>query len=119
LPHLSGRSAFQEQCQQWQLTDDDSLSDEYEIEVLADSGQPRKDIDVLISDPLTNRCFHGGSIGQTDSTGTATIDLDPSVTGLTLIEGDPDSADAGKKARQLTDAELHQLFKNHKLTIHW
>jgi len=107
--------------EQWQLTDDDSLLDDYEIKVLTASGQPRKDIVVYLS-WLTNRCAAGAPYARTDDAGAATIGLDPSITGLELMDGGPYSADDPKaegKTRELTDAELHELFTNHKLTIHW
>ncbi len=107
--------------EQWELTDDDDLSEDVELRVLTATGQPRKDINVYGS-WLTNTCGGADRIGQTDSKGVAQISLDPSFTGLALMVGGPYSAGDPKSegsSRNLTDDELQALFSKRKLTIHW
>jgi hypothetical protein len=107
--------------QQWQLTDDDNLSEDVELMVLTVAGQPRKDVDVYGA-WQTNTCGGGERIGRTDSKGVAQIRLDPTVIGLGLEIGGPYSAGdpaAENNSRDLTADELHELFSKHKVTIRW
>lgn len=105
----------------WQLTDEDSLRDDFDLRVVTPAGQPRKDVDVW-GNWLTNTCGGGDRIGRTDSNGSAQITLDPSFTHLDLmiggpyVAGDPEARD---KSRDLTDDELRELFSKHKLTVRW
>ena len=66
----------------------------------------------------TNTCGGHDLAAQTDAKGIAQIDLDSTITGLTLQIGGTISAE-DPDDRGLTDAELHELFSKHKLTIRW
>jgi hypothetical protein len=105
----------------WQLIDDDSLLDEFELRVLTATGRPRSGVNIY-GNWSTNTCGGGDRIGQTDSKGIARIDLDPSFTRLGLMIGGPYSAgdpEFKDKSRDLTNGELRELFSKHKLTIRW
>ena len=97
------------------------LREEVDLRVLTATGWPRPAINIY-GQWTTNTCGGGDRIGQTDSKGMARIGLDPSFTALGLMiggpynEGDPE---ADNKWRDLTDAELRELFSKHKLTIRW
>lgn len=105
----------------WQLTDDDYLLDDYEVQVLTAAGQPHSGVDVW-ANWLTNTCGGADRIGQTDSGGIAKILLDPSFTRLELMIDGPYSAGdpkADENTRELMPDELRELFAKHKLTIRW
>jgi hypothetical protein len=105
----------------WQFTGDDSPLQEYELQVLTATGQPRSGINVY-GQWRSNTCGGRDTIGQTDSKGAARIDLDPSFTSVGLMIGGPNSAgnSASKDIwRDLTNDELRELFSTHKLTIRW
>jgi len=107
--------------EQWELNEDDYLLEEFELRVLTAKGQPRPGLDVY-GRWMTNTCGGGDRIGRTDSKGVARVGLDPSFTALRLMIGGPYSAgdpEADNKSRDLTDAELRELFAKHKLTIRW
>jgi hypothetical protein len=70
----------------------------------------------------TNRCGGAASIAQTDASGVARLDLDATFTALTLIIGGPYRArdpEGDKNTRELSEAELRELFSNYKLIIRW
>ena len=61
-------------------------------------------------------------VGRTNARGIAELDLDATFTGLGVMIGGPYSAgdpEGDKNTRELTDAELRELFSKHKLTIRW
>lgn len=92
-----------------------------ELQVLTRSGRPRQDVNIW-GNWNTNTCGGADRIDQTDAKGVARIDLDPTFTGLTLMIGGPYSAgdpEGDKNTRELTDAELREVFSKHKLTIRW
>jgi hypothetical protein len=105
----------------WQLTDDDSLLEKFELRVQTAAGRPRSGVNIY-GNWNTNTCGGSDRIGQTDSKGVARIDLDPSFTRLGLMIGGPYSAGdprAKDNLRELTEDELRELFSKHKLTIRW
>jgi len=105
----------------WQFTGDDSLLEEFELQVLTATGQPRSGINIY-GQWKTNECGGRDGIGRTDSRGIARIDLDPSFTALGLMLGGPSGAgdpESKNTWRDLTDGELRELFSKHKLTIRW
>jgi hypothetical protein len=107
--------------ERWELTDDDSLLDEFQLQVLTAAGRPRSGVNIY-GNWNTNTCGGSDRIGQTDSKGVARIDLDPSFTRLGLMIGGPYSAGdprAKDNLRELTEDELRELFSKHKLTIRW
>lgn len=92
-----------------------------ELRVLTASGQPRPDVDVG-GNWSTNTCGGGDRIARTDARGIVRLDLDATFTALGLMIGGPYSAgdrEGDKNTRELTDAELHELFSKRKLTIRW
>jgi hypothetical protein len=92
-----------------------------ELRVLTASGQPRPGVNIY-ANWNTNTCGGGDRIAETDATGTARLDLDATFTALGLGIGGPYSAgdpDAERNSRDLSDAELRELFSKHKLTIRW
>ena len=92
-----------------------------QLQVLALSGRPRAHVDVY-GNWNTNTCGGHDRMAETDAKGIVQLDLDATFTALTLMIGGPYSADdpeAGKNTRELTGAELRELFSKHKLTIHW
>jgi hypothetical protein len=83
-----------------------------ELRVLTASGQPRPDVDVG-GNWSTNTCGGGDRIARTDARGIVRLDLDATFTALGLMIGGPYSAgdrEGDKNTRELTDAELHELF---------
>ncbi len=92
-----------------------------ELRVLTASGQPRRGVDIY-ANWNTNTCGGHDRIGETDAQGTARLELDATFTALGLMIGGPYSVgdpDAEGKSRDLTDAELRELFSKRKLTIRW
>lgn len=92
-----------------------------ELQVLTLSRQPRRGVDIY-ANWNTNTCRGHDRIGETDANGTARLDLDATFTALGLMIGGPYSAgdpEGDRNTRDLTDAELHELFSKRKLTIHW
>jgi len=92
-----------------------------EMKVLTPAGQPRPNVDVY-GNWNTNTCGGGDRIAQTDARGIVRFDLDATFTGLGLMIGGPYTAgDPGsvKNTRDLSDAELRELFTRHELTIRW
>jgi hypothetical protein len=92
-----------------------------QLRVLTQSGRPRPGVDVF-ANWSTNTCRDHGDIAETDATGTARLNLDATLAALTLFIDGPGSAadpDDDKTRRELTDAELRELFSTHKLTIRW
>ncbi len=92
-----------------------------QLQVLTSSGQPRPRVDVY-GNWNTNTCGGGGQIARTDPAGIARLDLDAAFTALGLMIGGPYTAgdpEGAKNTRDLTDAELRELFSKHKLTIRW
>jgi hypothetical protein len=107
--------------QHWELTDDESLSENAELRVLTRDGRPRNGVDVYGS-WQTNTCGGGDRIGRTDSKGIAQIVVDPSFTGLELMVGGPYRAgdpELQENSRNLTSDELHGLFSQGRVTIRW
>jgi hypothetical protein len=105
----------------WQLTDDDSLLEEFKLQVLTAAGRPRPNIDVY-GTWNTNTCGGADRIGRTDFKGRARIGLDTSFIHLELMIGGPYSAgdrQAEGKSRDLTNDELRELFSKQKLIIKW
>lgn len=106
---------------EWQVNDEDNLSEDAELRVLTPDGRARKDVDVYI-DRKSNTCSGGVSTARTNSKGIAEIVINPSIVGLTLMIGGPYSPEDPKlkeKLRTLTGDELHELFSKHKVTIRW
>lgn len=94
---------------------------EVQLHVLSPSGQPRPGM-VLFENRETNTCGGAYDVAKTDASGTVRLKLDATVTLLTLRVGGPYAADdpAGdRNTRELTDAELGELFSKHDLTIRW
>jgi hypothetical protein len=92
-----------------------------ELRVLTAAGRPRRGVDVYGNWSTNTRGGHD-RMARTNAAGTVRIDLDATFTALTLIIGGPYSAadpEGDKNTRDLTDAELHELFSKHKLTIRW
>ena len=107
--------------ERWELNENDSLREEVELRVVTAAGRPRPGINITGA-WTTNTCGGADRIGQTDSKGIARIGVDPSITALGLMIGGPYSegdTEARNKSRDLTDAELRELFSKHKLTIRW
>jgi hypothetical protein len=105
--------------EQWELKSGDSIT--VEMQILTTSGRPRRNVDIY-GNWNTNSCGGADRIGQTDATVIARIDLNPTFTALSLMVGGPYSAGDPKgdaNTRDLTDAELRELFTKHKLTIRW
>lgn len=106
--------------EQWELKSGDSIA--VDIQVLNHLGRPRKNVSIF-GNWNTNGCGGGDRIGRTDANGIAArIHLDPTYTALSLNIGDLYSADNPKSAantRDITGAELRELFSRHKLTIRW
>ena len=70
----------------------------------------------------TNTCGGHDRVAQTDGTGTVRLNLDATLTGLTLMIGGPYNAGDSqgiKNTRALTGAELRKLFSEHELTVRW
>jgi hypothetical protein len=92
-----------------------------QLRVLSPAGRPRSGMAIYESWD-TSTCGGAEDFGQTDATGTARLILDATVTGLTLMIGGPYAGDdpRGKEnTRELTRAELTELFSKHSLTIRW
>lgn len=92
-----------------------------QLQVLTPTGQPRPDVDVY-GNWSTNTCGGADRIARTDARGIVRLDLDATFTALTLIIGGPYSAgdpEGDKNTRELSGAELRELFSKHKLTIRW
>jgi len=92
-----------------------------ELRVLTPSGQPRRGVDIY-ANWNTNTCGGHDRIAETDAKGTARLDLDATFTALGLMIGGPYSVgdpDAEGKSRDLTDAEMRELFSKRKLTVRW
>ena len=92
-----------------------------ELRVLTATGQPRPSVDIF-ANWSTNTCGGHDRVARTDAAGTVRLHLDATYTALTLIiggpyaEGDPEG---DKNTRELSDAELHELFSKRKLTVRW
>jgi len=102
--------------EEWEVT-----SVTVELKVLTPSGRPRRGVDIY-GNWSTNTCGGHDRIAQTDSKGVARIDLDPTFTALALMIGGPYSPgdpEGDKNTRDLTDAELREVFSKHRLTIRW
>jgi hypothetical protein len=92
-----------------------------ELRVLSPSGRPRRGVDIYAA-WNTNTCGGHDRIAETDAEGTARLELDATFGHLGLMIGGPYSQgdpDAKGKVRDLTDAELGELFLKRKLTIQW
>jgi hypothetical protein len=92
-----------------------------ELQVLTPSGRPRPHVDVY-GNWNTNTCGGSDRMADTDDRGALQLQLDATFTALTLMIGGPYSAadpQADKNTRELTGAELHELFSKHRLTIRW
>ena len=92
-----------------------------QLQLLTPAGQPRPDVNVY-GNWSTNICGGADRLARTDARGIVELDLDATFTGLTLIIGGPYSAadpEGDKNTRELTDAELRELFSKHKLTVRW
>jgi hypothetical protein len=103
----------------WELPDGYPVT--VELQILTLSGRPRRNVDIY-GNWSTNTCGGADRLAATDGKGIARIDLDPTFTALGLMIGGPYSAgdpEADGKSRDLTDAELRELFSKHKLTIRW
>jgi hypothetical protein len=107
--------------EKWVLTDDDDLSEDFELRVLTVDGRPRDNVDIYGS-WQTNTCGGADRIGRTDSKGVAQLVLNPSIASLELMVGGPYSAgdpEAKDNSRYLNSDELRELFAKHKLTVRW
>jgi hypothetical protein len=112
----------------WDLTDEDSLLDDFELRVLNGKGLPIKGVDISWEE-RRNLCGGGQHWGETDSRGFARMQLIPEIIeSFTLMRSNGEaSVTAGEfealkskgMVRDLTDAELRTLFTQHKLTIRW
>jgi hypothetical protein len=92
-----------------------------QLRVLTPAGRPRPGVNVY-EHWNTNTCGGSDRIAQTDATGTVQLDLNATITTLSLMVGGPDSAndpEGNQNTRELTDAELRELLSKHKLTIRW
>jgi hypothetical protein len=92
-----------------------------QLQLLTPTGRPRPDVNVY-GNWSTNTCGGADRIAQTNARGIVQLDLDATFTGLTLMRGGPYSAgdsEGDKNTRELTDAELRELFSKHQLTIRW
>jgi hypothetical protein len=92
-----------------------------ELQLLTRAGRPRPDVNVYLN-WNTDSCGGADTIGQTDARGIARFYLNATFTGVTLMVGGPYSPgdpEGEKNTRELTAAELKELFAKHKLTIRW
>jgi hypothetical protein len=112
----------------WDLTDEDSLLDDFELRVLNAKGAPIRGVDISWEE-RRNLCGGGQHWGETDSRGFARMQLIPEIIeSFTLMRSNGEaSVTAGEfealkskgMVRDLTDAELRTLFTRHNLTIRW
>ena len=92
-----------------------------QLQVLTPSGRPRPGVDVW-GNWKTNKFGGGDRFARTDARGIVRLNLDATFTGLSLMIGGPYTAgdpEGDKNTRDLSAAELRELFSKHKLSIRW
>jgi hypothetical protein len=85
---------------------------ELELQILTPGDSPRAGVE--IDETLrANTCGLNGSVGETDSTGTARIKVVPPVVATLELRR------SNEKSRPLSEVELRELFSKKKLVVKW
>jgi hypothetical protein len=114
--------------ERWELTPEDSLLDDFELQVLTAKGAPLRGVEIGWIE-RTNGCGGGQHWGETDARGTAQFELIPEIIqSFRLMQSNGKAAVSANEfqtlqsngmVRDLTESELRTLFSQHKLTIRW